>query len=184
MLVSLAADAQGLKYDGPKQGRQRFTVTEDAKVGGPAFRDTATGLVWMRCAVGQEFDADKAKCLGQFDPLTYQQATEFADRIGGGWRLPTFRELETITNDLPAGLYNDYSTRSILTSGRGASNPFGGGFDACRAGMGFWSASGVDGDPNRVYALRCSYRTMHQPMEFETAAKASSRRYAVILVRK
>ena len=65
--------------------------------------DTRTGLVWMRCALGQSWDAQQQQCTGT--PTTYDwkgalNAVQTLDQNGFAgykdWRLPNFRALTSI----------------------------------------------------------------------------------------
>ena len=58
-----------------------------------------SGLVWMRCAIGQTWDG--SNCTGDAQQLTWQQALQLAHGYqveeSGGWRLPNIKELATLT---------------------------------------------------------------------------------------
>ncbi|CAK0768082.1 hypothetical protein CCP3SC5AM1_540008 [Gammaproteobacteria bacterium] len=60
--------------------------------------DANTGLEWMRCAVGQTWTG--AACSGNPVTYTYNQAITVKSTLAGhnDWRLPTIRELLTITD--------------------------------------------------------------------------------------
>nr|WP_100644025.1 DUF1566 domain-containing protein [Alteromonas facilis] len=57
-----------------------------------------TGLVWMRCALGQTWDGNS--CEGDASQLTWQEALQLAHgyQLGDslGWRLPNLKELSTL----------------------------------------------------------------------------------------
>jgi len=59
----------------------------------------ATGLVWMQCLLGQEWM--DGECLGEPEPLPVQKALQEAEHFEfagfDDWRLPNFKELETLT---------------------------------------------------------------------------------------
>lgn len=61
--------------------------------------DPATGLMWMKCSVGQTFSNNS--CIGDATELNWQQALVFAHGYQfadlEGWRLPNIKELSTIT---------------------------------------------------------------------------------------
>lgn len=61
--------------------------------------DSATGLMWMKCSVGQTFSNNS--CIGDATELNWQQALVFAHGYQfanlDGWRLPNIKELATIT---------------------------------------------------------------------------------------
>lgn len=67
-------------------------------------RDLRTGLMWMRCAMGQTWDAGSKKCQGEATLYVWQDALLAAESLnqGGGfagytdWRVPNLRELTSI----------------------------------------------------------------------------------------
>lgn len=67
---------------------------------GGLVTDTTTRLMWMRCAIGQQWNAAQGSCLGDPKPLTWQQALQLAYgyvyQNQSGWRLPNMKELNTI----------------------------------------------------------------------------------------
>jgi hypothetical protein len=56
--------------------------------------DTATGLVWARCPLGQTFNG--GACAGSATMLSQQAAVAAAQQAG--WRLPSAAELETLVD--------------------------------------------------------------------------------------
>ncbi len=60
--------------------------------------DTATGLTWMRCAVGQTWSG--TTCSGTASHHTWAQAMALTSTHAGfgDWRLPNIRELQSIIN--------------------------------------------------------------------------------------
>ena len=67
---------------------------------GPLARDYVNNLEWMRCSVGQVWESDT--CAGEILMLSVPEAHEVVARIksleGGGWRLPTARELQLLVS--------------------------------------------------------------------------------------
>ena len=65
---------------------------------GPVARDYLNQLEWMRCSVGQHWENES--CIGEVLMLSVAEAQEIIERVanldGGGWRLPTVKELQTI----------------------------------------------------------------------------------------
>lgn len=61
--------------------------------------DITTGLMWMQCSLGQQWQDDT--CLGDADAMTWQQALQAAHGYEfaslDGWRLPNIKELATLT---------------------------------------------------------------------------------------
>jgi hypothetical protein len=71
-------------YD--RDGAARFRIT-DAEA-----EDTRTGLVWQRCSLGTRWNGGD-ECTGEIAYLGLDEAIAAA---GGGWRVPTGPELESI----------------------------------------------------------------------------------------
>ncbi|WP_416305590.1 DUF1566 domain-containing protein [Neptunicella sp. SCSIO 80796] len=71
-----------------------------ALVAGGLATDTTTRLMWMRCAIGQQWNTAQGRCLGDPQPVTWQQALQLAHgyvyQSLSGWRLPNMKELNTI----------------------------------------------------------------------------------------
>ena len=67
---------------------------------GPVARDYVNKLEWMRCSIGQRWENDT--CIGDLILLSVSEANEVVQRMsnleGGGWRLPTVRELQSIVS--------------------------------------------------------------------------------------
>lgn len=76
---------------------ERFINNEDGTV-----TDTVTDLVWMRCAVGQEWSGET--CQGSPARYTLQDASAAAEQVNqqgdyffNDWRLPSLPELASIS---------------------------------------------------------------------------------------
>lgn len=68
-------------------------------------KDIETGLMWMRCSVGQEWDGKT--CTGEAKEFTWEAAQEARVNFAGysDWRMPTVDELRTLiycSNGKPA----------------------------------------------------------------------------------
>ncbi|MEY4676142.1 MAG: hypothetical protein RLZZ470_649 [Pseudomonadota bacterium] len=63
----------------------------DAK--GAEVKDLETGLVWQRCVHGQQWDGQS--CTG--DPVAQDWNTAAKAVAGTGWRLPTQKELQSLS---------------------------------------------------------------------------------------
>lgn len=61
--------------------------------------DTETGLRWYRCTAGMRFS--NGQCIGDAIKLSQEDATayaaEFSSRANQAWRLPTSKEMQSIT---------------------------------------------------------------------------------------
>ena len=69
---------------------------------GPIARDYVQKLEWMRCSVGMVWDSDN--CVGDLKMLSVSETEELLNRIkdlnGGGWRLPTVKELKSLVTNV------------------------------------------------------------------------------------
>lgn len=96
----------------PAQAAPEAGCTPDAAVSMPAGRfvdhddgtvtDRASKLMWMRCSVGQRWQA--GRCAGVPGAVTWREAQQHADDVNldgvaqhNDWRLPSLRELASIT---------------------------------------------------------------------------------------
>lgn len=61
---------------------------------GTEIKDTYTGLIWQRCAIGQTWDG--STCIGSPDDLSWLEAMQTSKSLGKGYRLPTIKELISI----------------------------------------------------------------------------------------
>lgn len=77
----------------PATPNANFTDNGDGTV-----RDKSTGLIWMRCALGQTWDG--ITCTGNAVAYTWQQALQQADdytfAASSDWRVPSVKELASI----------------------------------------------------------------------------------------
>jgi hypothetical protein len=72
-----------------------------------------TGLVWMRCSMGQTWDKATASCTGTAATYTWDAAMALKSNFAGksDWRLPNMPELNTILN---FGSRSSYINNSIF----------------------------------------------------------------------
>ncbi|MGR5401467.1 DUF1566 domain-containing protein [Vibrio harveyi] len=85
----------------------RYTYSDKGTV-----TDLKTGLTWMRCAVGENWDTANKTCTGAATTMSWQLALQTAEQIrdesGGNhplnnfagkknWRLPNIKELVALT---------------------------------------------------------------------------------------
>jgi hypothetical protein len=100
LTASIGAYAQKCNSQTPDDApASRYQVNAD----GTAM-DLQTGLAWMRCDMGQKWDAKSGQCGGDVKQYGWQQALQAVQKFdqGGGfaghadWRLPNLRELESI----------------------------------------------------------------------------------------
>ena len=82
----------------PSTPNERFLKNSDGTV-----IDKYTGLVWMRCSLGQTWDEQGQTCTGVVLEYTWQEALQFAaDYTFAGssaWRVPDVRQLSSIGED-------------------------------------------------------------------------------------
>ena len=67
--------------------------TGGANAGNSEWRDTATGIVWSRCSLGQKWTG--STCSGDAIKYTWRNAIAAAKK-SKGWRLPNIDELRTL----------------------------------------------------------------------------------------
>lgn len=66
--------------------------------------DLQTGLMWMRCAMGQTWDVQQSTCSGEATAYSWQNALQAVQTLDQGsgfagfsdWRLPNVRELASL----------------------------------------------------------------------------------------
>ncbi|RFO94628.1 hypothetical protein DIC66_22505 [Rhodoferax lacus] len=93
-LMSLNAFAQS---DRLQQGAAKNFIP----VAPGVVKDTSTGLEWMRCGLGQDWDMTANTCVGNLNKYSYQEALSITQEINNkrgfakhtDWRVPTIREL-------------------------------------------------------------------------------------------
>ncbi|WP_339769165.1 DUF1566 domain-containing protein [uncultured Paraglaciecola sp.] len=128
-LLSLNASAQTcLDSVSETANAEQFVVDTDGTA-----THTESGLMWMRCSLGQTFSSDS--CIGEADELNWQQALDDAHGYTfaglSGWRVPNIKELATLTERacvrpainetvFPNTLSDDYwtSTPSVTDASR------------------------------------------------------------------
>lgn len=83
-----------------------FAAIVPASAGGPQQEGSAVaadGLVWMRCAIGQEWHPATRRCSGQTKALSWSDAVKAAASFnaagGSDWRLPEVEELASLIDD-------------------------------------------------------------------------------------
>lgn len=78
---------------------KHFTIVAPGVV-----KDNRTGLQWMRCSLGQEWNEKEQTCNGSIRTYTHKDALAIAgklNKVGGyagktNWRLPNVRELQSL----------------------------------------------------------------------------------------
>ncbi len=78
--------------------RYDTTLPVDTATGRAVVLDQITGLMWMRCALGQTYDAGTQRCLGAPTSYTWGEALVTVANDYPGWRLPTIKELQSLVN--------------------------------------------------------------------------------------
>lgn len=64
------------------------------------IQDVRNGINWYRCTVGQTWSAEEQQCIGEIIRLNQEEIADAlnqaSDQLGGTWRLPSVKELESI----------------------------------------------------------------------------------------
>lgn len=76
---------------------------------GSEVRDKKTGLIWMRCSLGQSWNG--TACTNTATTYDWGSALQSAKAIGGGWRLPNIKELDSL---IEQACYNPSINESIF----------------------------------------------------------------------
>ncbi len=62
--------------------------------------DLLQKIDWLRCSVGQRWEPEEKYCAGKIQRLNFEQIEQAIaqanEQLGGSWRLPTRKELESI----------------------------------------------------------------------------------------
>jgi len=89
-------------------------------------RDTKTGLMWMRCSLGQTWDG--STCKGEPTSYQWKEAMKFPSDFSyegySDWQVPSFEELESLvycstgkdTNPAADGFCKNYSVEPTIMS--------------------------------------------------------------------
>ncbi|WP_162048533.1 Lcl C-terminal domain-containing protein [Vibrio taketomensis] len=104
----------------PTTPTTRFVMNKDSQgAEDGTVTDTKTGLMWMRCSVGQKWDAANRRCTEETLVFSWQQALVQAESYRSGpieetgtddgvaayddWRLPNVKELASIIESTCSG---------------------------------------------------------------------------------
>lgn len=100
----------------------RFVVNKEGFA-----KDSESGVTWYRCSAGQRFS--NFRCKGEILSLNWQEAmdyaTEFSEKSGVVWRLPTASEMQSVTEEAcvaPAinhNVFPDIAVENHWTSSQG-----------------------------------------------------------------
>lgn len=73
---------------------ERFTVAQEGHV----VQDLETGLMWQRCSLGQQWNADAEQCSGDTTTLQWDELASINSDLAGfdDWRVPTVTELRAL----------------------------------------------------------------------------------------
>lgn len=66
---------------------------------GSTLLDPVHGLRWLRCSLGQRWDANQKTCTGSALGYSYDEAYMQAIQLPGHWRLPSRAELELLVEE-------------------------------------------------------------------------------------
>lgn len=80
----------------------------------PTIRDTHALLEWERFPEDNRLAGDAGADGGMWAPQqTFANARDRCEKLGGGWRLPTVKELLTLVDEDPHKVYVDGSTPDL-----------------------------------------------------------------------
>lgn len=90
------------------------------KADGAIVVDAKTGLEWMRCAMGQQWDSGAGDCTGEANSYGWGDAMELTSDVGGhtDWRLPGKDELNTLVI-CSSGQREGFSTEGMFAGNGG-----------------------------------------------------------------
>ena len=93
------SDLPDSKQESPKKNNEDWKMISHYQVKGGLVKDITTGLMWMRCSIGQKWNG--ASCEGKAVRVKWKQAMaipkHFRSYAGySDWRLPTIKELNTL----------------------------------------------------------------------------------------
>jgi len=110
----------------------RFTLNKTK-----AF-DQKTKLTWSRCSVGTVWK--NGKCSGAVKLMSLSEAKEYAQKLGGGWRVPTIEELYSIVEQKCSNpAINPEVFPSVKNLGEGAAP--------------YWSTTKIKEIPSLIYYI-------------------------------
>ena len=135
LALSVAAQAQTCNPAIPRKAPDsRYTV----QAGGVEVLDTQTGLVWQRCSLGQSWNG--STCAGSAGVYTWQSALQAARDLGNGWRVPNFKELQSLVEE---ACYSPAINETL--------------FPATATGTYYWTSSPVAGDGSSAWIVYFGY---------------------------
>ncbi|ALO33369.1 hypothetical protein CMT41_00570 [Colwellia sp. MT41] len=128
MLIALPSNGQTCNSSiTPSTPTSQFDLNSDGTV-----TDNKTELIWMRCSLGQTWNASDSSCSGSAlnynwqSALTTANSTSFAGQ--NNWRLPNIKELKSIAEQacyspaINVSVFPDTSTSNYWSSSPGASS--------------------------------------------------------------
>lgn len=96
LLAILLASVSGISYAvcnttiTPTAPNSRYQLLNNAT----EVKDLKTNLIWQRCSLGQTWSG--TSCTGTATQYTWADALKTAQSIGGSWRLPNIKELQSL----------------------------------------------------------------------------------------
>lgn len=127
-LTTAGAERQALERE--RLGQREQALIARYRLDGATATDPDSGLMWMRCSLGQDWDG--ANCVGSARQFTWGQAQEAAEAFTHGgwsdWRLPTLDELHGLvycssgrrlaldSEGAGGGCVGDYASPTILSA--------------------------------------------------------------------
>lgn len=100
-------------------------------------KDLKTNLIWQRCSLGQTWSG--VSCTGTATTHTWQNAMQASQNIGGGWRLPNIKELQSLVE---RACYNPSINETIFPN---------------TVSQSYWSSSPVAGSSGSAWIVYFYY---------------------------
>ena len=129
-VVGLHSEGIAEQPNPPGQQAGRFVALPNGEV-----LDVTTGLRWQQTPGSANVTGDGSSCNGPI-PCVWQEALDYCDALGGGYRLPESKELFSLVD------------HSQFDPALPVGHPFGGGID-----FHYWSATLVAYKPGAAWSM-------------------------------
>lgn len=90
-IIAVVFCSSGIAFAACDKSKTASTPTSRFTLNGAEAFDKKSNLTWSRCSVGTTWRS--GKCTGTAKLMSLSEAREYAQKQGGGWRVPTIEEL-------------------------------------------------------------------------------------------